>query len=114
LDLKFLIYIRKILNLTPVDPSPPPLTFDPSTPLNLSKEFNIWSPARILEQESSTSQIQIQNVNNNRRLLPQFNQLQMKSSESSLLRKIKKENEAKDEQQKIFPVSENSFFLDLS
>lgn len=75
-----------------------------STPSNLSpKEFTLWSPARTLEQESSTSQIQIQSVNNNRRLLPQFNQIQVKS-ESSLLKKFKKEDEAKDEQ-KIFPVS---------
>lgn len=81
-------------------------------PLNLSNK--IWSPARSLEQESSTNQIQIQNVNNNRRLLPQFNQFQIKScldNENSLFRKVKKESEVKDEQQKIFPVSYFIFAL---
>lgn len=79
-------------------------------PLNLSnKEFTLWSPARSLELESSAStQFQIQNVNSNRRLLPQFNQFQMKSNsrvEISPIKKIKRENESKDELHKSFPVS---------
>ena len=77
-------------------------------PLNLSnKEQIIWSPARFLEQESSTNQIQ--NVNQHRRLLPQLSQLQVKSYsrpvESSFIKQESIEYEVKDEQQKIFSVS---------
>jgi hypothetical protein len=83
-------------------------------PLNLSsKEFTLWSPARSLELESSAStQLQIRNVNNNRRLLPQYNQFQMKSNpqvEIIPVKKIKIENESRDEPHKVFPVSQFSF-----